>query len=224
MIAAPKLALYGTLWPLAGLPRNIAIDLLSRRTGKPCHVLAIDQARRSGWGVHDLTRIVLHGHAQTSVQRREALKRMRQLPGFDLSHLLVVFEDHSTMPVTRNAKFNYQTREGPTRNTATILGMGAARGRWEELLDILEHPHAQRIQVEPCEWRRVLGTRVNLGTEGWKAQACMWATGATGGRIEDDNEAEACVMATWGACDGLARWAQDRAAQHASEARTARRA
>jgi hypothetical protein len=208
---------YGSaaLWPQRGPSRIDALELLTRGKGAP-YVLGIDQASRSGYGVHDFAKLVQHGVATSSMRRREVLRSLRALPAFDFERLLVVFEDHSTIPLSNRAQYDGRA---PTRNAATILGMGAARGRWEELLDILEHPKHLRISVEPREWRRVLGTAVNLNTDAWKAQAKMWATAVCGTRIDDDNEAEGCVMATWGAFDGLRVWAEKRLSERA--ARTA---
>jgi hypothetical protein len=211
---------YGhqALWPQGGPTWELALELLQRGTGLPAYVLAVDQAKRSGYAAVELElgrKLVLHGWAETSAQRQRALKTMRTLPGFDWSRVLVVFEDHSTIPL----EFTRGQGAGAKKTVMakrSILSLGASLGRWDELLNILEQPETQRIRVEPREWRRVLSTGCNLNTSAWKAQAKLWATGACGARIEDDNEAEACAMATWGAFDGLFTWARARLAQKAS--------
>jgi hypothetical protein len=186
-------------WPHEhGPSRERARHLLSHGTDEPCYVLGIDQAQRSGWAVHDLRRFVLHGYTTTAEQQQDALRAVRKLPGFDVSRLLVLFEDHRHIPA----------RQGV--NVETILGMGDARGGWRMLLEILQHPKSQRMLVEPKEWRRVMGLRINLPTAACKQSAMFWATVVAGAPVTDDNEAEAMAIAQWGAVDGLFRWAKKR--------------
>jgi hypothetical protein len=186
-------------WPHEhGPSRERARHLLSHGTDEPCYVLGIDQAQRSGWAVHDLSRFVLHGYTTTAEQQQAALRALRKLRGFDVSRLLVLFEDHRHIPA----------RQGV--NVETILGMGDARGGWRMLLEILQHPKSQRMLVEPKEWRRVMGLRINLPTAACKQSAMFWATVVAGAPVTDDNEAEAMAIAQWGAVDGLFRWAKKR--------------
>jgi hypothetical protein len=228
MSRAPSTAYGDPLgWPgtVHGLPYASAVELLAQRTGLRCYVFALDQAKRSGAAVHDVRakRIVMRTHTRSenpltaSHERRMFMRDMRSLPDFDWSRVLVVFEDHSTIPL------EFTRGKGPSAKKVvmgkkSILSLGATWGEWRELLNIVEHPPSQRILVEPKEWRRVLSTGCNVGTEAWKAQAKMWASAVVGAPVEDDNEAEACGIATWGAFDGLYLWARAQLAQKAKSA------
>lgn len=171
-------------------------QLLSGQPG-PGYVLGVDQARSSGWCVVELDqrRVVAHGTATDSPARRRALTGLRQLPHFQVRQLLVVFEDHASFP---------------TKSVQQGIDLGRALGRWEELLDIFDHPERLRVRVEPQEWRRVLGTTGCLDRDSWKAQAKLWATATVRSRVVCDDEAEAIAIATWGAWDGLYAWAVKR--------------
>lgn len=159
----------------------------------PGYVLGVDQAAESGYAVAELDgrRIVAHGRAGSSEERRKALIALRRLPHFEPRQMLVVFEDHSSYPM---------------QSAAQGIGLGVALGRWLELLDIFDHPERLRIKAPPDEWRRVMGTTAKLERAAWKAQAKMWATATVGHRITSDDEAEAICIATWGAWDGVYTW------------------
>ncbi len=173
--------------------REGVLRLVGNQPG-PGYVLGVDQAASSGWAVVELDqrRVVAHGVATTSEARRRALVGLRDLPGFRVRELLVVFEDHSTYP---------------TKSTQQGIELGVSLGRWLELLDIFDHPARRRIRVAPAEWRRVMGTTAYLDREAWKAQAKMWATTVVRSRVVSDDEAEAICIATWGAWDGVYEWA-----------------
>lgn len=206
-------------WPagLDGVSYDEALVALGRRKPGPVYVVGIDQADRSGIAVHDLKRIVTRRLAVSTLDKVDALESLRMLPGWDWQRVLVVFEDHSTIPLGNRASYDYQRRQAPTRNTATILGLGAAKGSWSALLDLRNHPKAQRLAVEPKAWRRVLaGLRFSAGDD-WKSVALRWAQSTIDPHIDDDNVAEACVIATWGSRDGLYQWATDRLADRARE-------
>jgi hypothetical protein len=186
-------------WPHeSGPSRERARQLLSHNTNENVYVLGIDQAARSGWAVHDLRRFCLHGVTTNADEQQHALRSMRKLPGFDVSRLLVLFEDHRGIPA----------REGMP--TETILGLGDARGGWRMLLEILKHPKSQRMLVAPQQWRAVMGVRINLPRAAWKQSALFWASVVAGQPVTDDNEAEAMAIAQWGAVDGLFQWAKKR--------------
>jgi hypothetical protein len=199
-----QLVPYGhpATWPgeqlgQAPLSFEAARTLLCGRSAGPGYVLGIDQARSSGYGVLELERrrVVQHGRCSLGAGQRAVLKALRSLPGFSYASLLVVMEDHRHLPVSKGG------------SAATLLGIGDARGQWKALLSICEHPPAQMLLVEPREWRRVMGTRVNLQRDAWKAQARMWASAVLQTPVRDDDEAEALGIAYWGAWDGLYKWA-----------------
>ena len=140
----------------------------------------------------------------------------------DATRLLVVFEDHSGITLTKGTRLEGK----PTRNTAAILGMGAARGRWEEALDRAGHSEARRLHVLPKHWRaRVLGLGPAARTEVCKAKALEWASGTLFKALTDHNEAEAVCIASWGGLDGVAAWEAKRTRRRVEERarRTARK-
>ena len=193
------LALYGhpMTWPAGRLRYDEARVLLGAAPGRPGHALGIDQATCSGWGVVELEnrRCVLSGSARTPAERTHALADIGALPGFAWRCCLVVLEDHSFIPANRGI---------PAR---ALLKLGEMRGHWNALLSLCDHPESHRILATPAMWRKVMGTRVHLPRQAWKAQARDWASALCGRPIFDDDEAEAIVMASWGAWDGLAKWA-----------------
>jgi hypothetical protein len=181
----------------------------------PTIVLGIDQAAVSGWAIYELSqrRVTRSGIARTSIQREEAVQRALALAERPRL-LLVMFEKHSEMPLQRMTRFDspHLRRAGPPeRNTATILGMGAARGRWEEQLDRVSHPQSLRDEVEPRVWRAAVLQRGHSRNTDWKALACLAASQHVGENVVDHNEAEAVHLARFGGVDGIARLVAARA-------------
>lgn len=185
-------------------------------------VLGIDQAKRSGWAIHNglaahVTAlqglnvpcpIAASGFVHDTGGLVGVIEMAKALAHG--SEFLAVFEDHSGIPLQAKAKF--ARGQAPQRNAATILGMGAARGRWELALDLAEHPERLRLEVTPRDWRgRVLGLVPSASTERCKATACVYASRLIGHQVTDDNEAEAICIACWGALDGLAQLSAVRA-------------
>lgn len=128
--------------------------------------------------------------------------------------LAVVLEDHSGIPAGKGV------------STTTLLGMGAARGRWEETLDHFGHPDSMRFRVDMPTWRGViLGQRfAHARREVVKAEAVRWAQARTQRTDVGDDEAEALCILTW-AGDAIpqklaaARRQRDLFDQHGLEAR-----
>lgn len=167
-------------------------------------VLGIDQAATSGWAIHvggPKGRIVAHGVARTWEARADVLTQALERAGGVIGEVLVVFENHAGISLSKGSR---EEGKAPTRNTAVILGLGAARGRWEEALDRRGHPELMRLSVEPKAWRaRVLGLALGASRERCKHAALEWASAALYKPIADDNEAEAICIASWGALDGV---------------------
>jgi hypothetical protein len=194
--------------------------------------LGLDQARRTGWGLSlpAERRVVESGVATSHEERLTVLEQARALAGGDMRRVFVLFEDHSGIPLTRLTRADRATRRqgragAPERSTASILGLGAQRGRWEELLDMLGHPPSLRDDVEPRTWRaRVLGT-VGGTADYLKAVAGGWASAHLDREVTDLDEAEGVCIAAFAAQDGLARLGQRRQAQrlYARDKRDARR-
>lgn len=187
--------------------------------------LGIDQASRSGWGISVGRKVIVSGVAANHAERVAVVARALELAGSDVKQVLVMFEDHSAMPLGRLTHNDRNTpRKGrqaaPQRNTATILGMGAARGRWEELLDHVGHPKALRDDVEPRTWRAKLGIR-GADTDALKREACKWATVELGREVTDIDEGDGVCIAAFAGIDGLQRREQRLAAAR-TEARDKR--
>ena len=139
--------------------------------------VGIDQARRSGWGLADGRKLVASGVAIDHASRLAVLELARTRNGGTLRGVLVMFEDHSGIPLGRLTRDDKHTARksgrfgAPERSTASILGQGAAHGRWLELLDMLEHPKAHRSSIKPHVWRNKLGLK-GVGTDEYKRKAC----------------------------------------------------
>lgn len=172
-------------------------------------VLGIDQARRSGWCIHTgdvgacRTAVLASGFVLDTGGIMGVVAMVKSMAGAE--PYLAVFEDHSGIPLHNKTRFA-RGHGAPQRNTATILGIGAARGRWEVALDLAEHPDSLRVSVEPCDWRgRVLGLLSSANPDRCKAVAVEYASRLIGHAVTDHNEAEAVCIACWGALDGKAQ-------------------
>ena len=84
-----------------------------------------------------------------------------------------------------------------------ILGMGDARGRWREQLELAGHPVLIRDDVDALVWRRRLGIRGR--GEAVKAEAVRWVAPHARHLVTDHNEAEGMCLAAFGVLDGLHR-------------------
>lgn len=185
--------------------------------------VGIDQGSRSGWGVAHGRNVVAHGVASTWRHRLAVLEYARALNAGTLRGVIVMFEDHSGIPLGRLTRDDHTTQRrgrsgAPERSTASILGQGSNKGRWLEQLDMLGHPHAARDKVKPHVWRAKLGITGKIGTDRAKLAACNIATAAVGAAITDHDEAEGIAITIFAALDGVMRFQLRKA-----EARTARR-
>ena len=180
--------------------------LLAARQG-PGHVLGLDQATATGWALFDLIskRCVLSGRSVSPDGEREVVATLTAHPGLDWASTLVVFEDHSTFPIAAG-----------TTSARVLLSLGESRQRWKTLLSDAGHSPEARLLVPPHDWRKLLGTRANVGRDAWKQQAVMWASALVGRQVAFDDEAEAIVIGMWGVHEGLIRWATRRAEQGAT--------
>lgn len=183
----------------------------------PDLALGVDQASVSGYGLRWIGGAYIeHGLARSNKDRTKLLDRIRALIDGDMARLLVMFEDHTKMPLTRLTRFDRKTkrthsRQGaPEKQTATIIGMGDARGRWREKLEDLGHSKMLRDAIEPRIWRARLGVR-GRDSEALKRDACRWATQRLGQPITNHNHAEGVCLTEFCAFDGVARLEQRRA-------------
>lgn len=185
-------------------------------------VIGIDQGARSGWGIAHGRSVVAHGVATTWRHRLAVLEQARALNGGTLRGVLVMFEDHSGIPLGRLTRDDHTTQRrgrsgAPERSTASILGQGSNKGRWLERLDELGHPQAARDRVKPHVWRAKLGI-TGRGTDRLKLEACRFATAAVGEEITDHDQADGIGLTLFAALDGVMRFELRKA-----EARNARR-
>lgn len=106
-----------------------------------------------------------------------------------IARLAVVLEDHSGIPASSGI------------GTPQLLGMGAARGRWEETLEHMGHPESMRFRVDMPTWRAaVLGPRfARARKDVVKPEAVRWARARTGRQDVEDDEAEALCILHWAA-------------------------
>lgn len=149
-------------------------------------ILAVDQGARSGWALFRVGKLVASGVATKAAQRKAAVDRAVALSRITNMPLVFVYEDHSGIPARKKG------------NTRTLLGMGAARGRWEEQLDMAGVPKPRRLKVRPETWRRnVLGLRLFTPRDVAKTAAIRFVVAAYGVDAKDD-EAEAVCIGHWG--------------------------
>lgn len=152
-------------------------------------VLGIDCARTSGWCIMRRTADRLSSRAGSGVvtradQRAEVIQAAIRL-GTELGErLAVVYERH--------------TVGGGARWTPdTMMGMGEARGRWLEQLELAGVPRSHIIGVRPATWRAATLPPCGRDRAALKA-AAVASCRARGWPVESDDEAEACLIAWWG--------------------------
>jgi len=127
-------------------------------------ILGIDQGRDSGIAVLSPSREILTlGIARTVWERAAVLRFVRaQAVAYGVP-AIAVLEDHSKIPLLKG------------QSTATILGLGEARGRWKEVIELDRMRYAA---TAPNEWRKaVLGIPNNTPRDTAKALAVQWAAG-----------------------------------------------
>jgi hypothetical protein len=156
----------------------------------PRALLAVDQASVSGYAVGRILEggrfeLVQSGVAKKCTERSDVLRLA--LAVCDASSLLVVIEDHSDFFFGRG-----------NASVASLLGMGAARGRWEEQLDIHSHPAKNRFKASPGEWRKaVLGLSNRTPAHHAKAEAVRYACAFDVSTAFEHDAAEALCLAVY---------------------------
>jgi hypothetical protein len=188
-------------------------------TYAPTHVLGLDQAASSGWGIAPIGgKLLEHGVARDCTQRAQVLRRVLEIvQAWDA--LLVVFEDHTGFwqDYGTNRTPDGQHR-APKRNAAVPVSLGESRGRWFEQLELAGHPKLLRIGVAPSDWQpRVLGVPQRIGSAMLKHHAKEWASRYVGKPITDENEADGICITAWGALDGASVLANGRKERRVNE-------
>lgn len=183
---------------------------MRRSTPELSAFLVIDQATVSGVAAAGYDQGRMHtlysGTANKAEHRLASVWRALQLagcrcivlrldiPGYPIpctcgaaKRIAVLFEDHGGIPA------------GKGIGTPQLLGMGAARGRWEETLAYVGHPEKMRFKVAMHVWRgAILGKSFSRAKkEIVKPEAVRWAEARTGRRDVSDDEAEALCMLHW---------------------------
>jgi hypothetical protein len=151
-------------------------------------VLGIDAGATSGWAIWIPGRGVLeHGTAKSSNQRGSVVYRATDLAiQLDLPCVAVLEK--------------WTPGGGVRWNPKTMIGLGQSRGRWLEQLDIYSFMDADMIGVEPNTWRAGTLSKLGrgIGRDEWKRRAVQ-ACKARGLVTATDDEAEAILIAVWGA-------------------------
>lgn len=150
-------------------------------------ILAIDQSSdSSGWATRfppysrQTTRVDV---AKDAVRRRDVVQRfMLAATQLDVP-MVAVLEDHRSFAFSRG-----------NMSVSSAMGMGAARGRWEQELEAagIRDVHL----VEPRVWRKAVLGLGNAKTEAAKAAARLHARAVLGCDVGAD-ESEALCMALW---------------------------
>jgi hypothetical protein len=167
--------------------------LLGAATGRESafQLLAIDQAETSGWAFAlvgpEIRQFTWAGTAKTAAERADVVRQAAERAALHGVDLYVVLEDHGDFHFGRG---NMSVR--------SLLGMGAARGRWAEALELAGVPKSRISMVTPKAWRRaVLGLGGNAKAEHAKAAAQLHARAVLDYDPGPD-AAEALCILLWG--------------------------
>lgn len=165
--------------------------------GVQAAVLGLDPARASGWALWLPSTIVASGVCATSQDRRACIVDAKVQAAARGLPLVVVYERHTVggRRVTRR-----DGSQGSSWNPATMMGMGESRGRWLEQLELAEVPRSHVIGVTPGEWRRAaLGSRTAIMARDELKALAIESCRLRGYDVRDDDQAEAILIALWGA-------------------------
>jgi hypothetical protein len=154
-------------------------------------VLAVDQARTSGWALRQSLQVLAIGTTTTARQRHDACRLAIERSVSAQLPALLVLEDHED---TAKHALRRRNDEAPKANAKSILSLGAQAGRWRESWELAGGHHV--VTVKPRVWRAaVLGKYPHAGRSEWKRLAQQWASATRRGLSED--EAEALAISHW---------------------------
>jgi hypothetical protein len=153
--------------------------------GQHCLVLGIDPAQTSGWALLCQGKLVQSGSVVNAHLRSEVIRLAKHNEVLSGLSLVIVMEDWTA---------------GGWPGHKQMFGMGAARGRWLEQIELAGIPSRRVISVYPQTWRAAI-----FGTGGskikgpqYKAMAVAHARSYFGmGRDPSDDEADALCIARW---------------------------
>ena len=156
-----------------------------KRTKGPRVYLAIDQAARSGWAIHANGRQQDGGSVRIADPNNmtEVLQRFAAFLESVAGQPVVVMEDHAAVPANKGLP------------TAQVLGMGAARGRWELALQLQGLPMSKIRKYSHLEWRRTAGIPPRTKKDRAKEMSVSSAQVMLDLQVVDDNHADASWLA-----------------------------
>lgn len=147
-----------------------------------CTVLAVDQGRRSGWAIFRRGELMASGKAVNHTQRISAVEGASLVASKAKTQLVVCLEGHDHMPASMGA------------NTATLIGLGAARGRWQECAEMWGIPSKRVVEIGVADWRRrVFGKQRKLRRSVVKQMAINAAKVLYNVDCEDDEAEAICI-------------------------------
>lgn len=144
-------------------------------------ILAIDPGARGGWCVVSPGGTRMSGDAKSAEERAGAIVHARALAALNEAPIVAVVEKWTA---------------GGARGHAQWVGIGAARGRWLEALEL--GGVTRIVDVYPQRWRTLLAGLPRRTGEQAKASALLVARGLMQRECGPD-EAEAVCIAAWAA-------------------------
>jgi hypothetical protein len=176
-------------------------------TPHDCVILAIDPGNVSGWAIVSPRRSAVDAKQSVTVwsgrttagPKNHIVEMARDAATNDVMRpLIVVAETWTTGDPVHDRRMR----------AATMLGLGAAWGRWSDALDAVGVPKSRILRVNTSTWRaKIIGGPMNRTTEEWKRLALLHAqqrfpVRAPSGQVSSDDEAEALCIAAWAMCAG----------------------
>jgi hypothetical protein len=148
-------------------------------------ILGIDPGQVSGWAVAvDTETVIASGTARTAADRREAVGHAWQLASDRGASVRVALE----CPPTFGGRLN------------TAIGLGLARGRWLEWLELQGYSAARVLKVTPDVWRRAThGVYRAQGADRKEREAAYKRAAVAFTSIAQPDAAEAACIALWAA-------------------------
>lgn len=150
----------------------------------PCVILAIDPGARGGWAIGIEGRRIASGVAASAEQRTSAIAlAVRLQTEVQPARFLVVAAE--------------KWQRGGWRSFESIVGTGAAWGRWAEQLELIAFPATRIVRVVPKTWRAPTIGQVKGGREMQKRAATWRARGVFKLTAVEPDEAEALCIMEW---------------------------
>lgn len=90
---------------------------------------------------------------------------------------------------------------GGWRSHASVVGIGAAWGRWESALESAGIPKRRIVRADPRTWRSAVLSRSRLRRDQWKRMAIQYVQTKYGLTKVSDDAAESICLAEWASKD-----------------------